>query len=177
MKRYAFRALQTAGTGLLLLGLAACSAAPAQSGPRFRAVALQPGDDVTISDATGDVVFDITSEKGIGRIEFERLGAPPETVTMNLRIKGLEEFRFTWGDVRVTGHVSTQDGVVREDMSRAGGQAAAIDETSPYWMPVRIEAASAQIPLEDGYFAVVAPPAFIEDAPTRFTVQWIDFYR
>jgi hypothetical protein len=171
------RILHSAGAAALLVGLAACAAVPSSPAPRFRAVALQPGDGLTIEDATDDVVFDITSKKGIGKIEFERLGAPPKTVTFHLHLKGLEEFRFTWANHRITGHVSSEDGTPREEASSADGQAAAIDPSSPYWMPVSIEAEDPTIPLTGGYFVVAAPPTFIQDQPTRFTLQWIDFYR
>ena len=77
----------------------------------------------------------------------------------------------------MTAHVSSRDGSVSEELSRGDGQSTVIDATSPYWMPVRIDAANPQIPLKDGAFVVVAPPAFIADAPARFSARWIDFYR
>ena len=149
--------LRAAGTTLLLLGLAACAPVPSADGPRFRALNEQPGDKVRIEDAGDAVTFDITSERGIGRIEIERLGSAPQTVKFHLRIKGLEEYRLTWGEQTVTGHYSS-----------TGGQS---DPT------VRIESENPKLPLQDGYFVLTAPPAFIQDAPRRFTLQWIDFYR
>lgn len=148
--------LRTAGALLLLIGLAACAASPSAGVPRFRASALQPGDGLTINDATGDVVFDITSERGIGRIEFERLGAAPQTVAFNLHLRGLEEYRLTWDGQTVTGNHSSTGG--------------------PADPAIRIEG-TPTIPLQDGYFVLTAPPAFIQDAPRKFTLQWIDFYR
>lgn len=156
MGRTVMTLLRTAGAALLLLGLAACAASPAANAPRFRASELQPGDGLTISDATDDVVFDITSEKGIGKIEFERLGRAPQTVTFNLHLKGLEGYTLAWGDQTVTGRYAS-----------TGGPADPL---------VRIEG-TPTIPLQDGYFVLTAPPAFIKDAPRRFTLQWIDFYR
>lgn len=151
------RLLRTAGAALLLLGLAACAASPAGSAPRFGTSALQPGDGLTIEDATRDVVFDITSEKGIGKIEFERFGAAPETVTFKLRLKGLEEYRLTWGDQTVTGHYPSSGGPADPNL--------------------RIESENPTIPLQDGYFVLRAPSEFLHDAPVKFTLQWIDFYR
>ena len=62
----------------LLLGLAGCSAtpsapsAPAAGSAQYRVMSQQPGDGITIEDATQDVTIDITSEKGIGSTEILR---------------------------------------------------------------------------------------------------------
>lgn len=169
-------AIKTAAALALLLGLAGCAAVPPEPGAdarpvnptaQFRALALQPGDGLTIDQrAPTDAAFDITSERGIGKIEFERRGAAPATLTFRLHLKGLEEFKLTWGDRAVTVNYPS-----------SGGQLATPDPADPLAMPVAIEAADPTIPLADGYFVLTAPPAFIQDAPERFTVQWIDFYR
>ena len=163
--------------GALLLSLSGCAAGPAAGSARYRAVSQQPGDGITIEDGTHDVTIDITSESGIGSMEIQRLGPPPKTLTVNFHLKGLEEMTLSWGDTRVTAHVASGSGNVHEEMGQGGAPAAAIDSTSPYWMPIRIEAEDATIPLKDGYFAVTTPPAFIQAAPQRFLLKWIDFYR
>lgn len=161
----------------LLVAVAGCASSPAAGAPRFRAVTLEPGDGITFDDASDDVTIDITSERGIGKVEILRSGPPPKTLTANFHLKGLEELRWDWNDVTLFVHVASGDGSVREELSRGGDQATVIDSASPYWAPVRIEAESTAIPLENGFFAVTAPPAFLQAAPERFSLQWIDFYR
>jgi hypothetical protein len=161
----------------LLVTLAGCTSVPAAAAPRYRAVAVQPGDDVTFGGNSDDVTIDITSERGLGSVEIERLGPPPKTLTVNFHLAGLEELRFSWGDTRVFVYVASSDGSVREEVSLGAQQATSIDSTSPHWTPVRIEADSPKIPLENGFFAATASPSFLQDAPQRFTLQWIDFYR
>ncbi len=161
----------------LLLLLAGCDTGPATGAPRFRAISLQPGDGITIDDSTDEVTIDINSEKGLGSVEIERLGLPPKALTVNFQLKGLEELRFTWGSTRIFVYVASGSGAVREEAGLAGGQATPIDSTSPYWMPVRIEAENPKIPLQNGFFAVTAPQAFLQAGPQRFTLKWIDFYR
>lgn len=162
----------------LLLALAGCASGPAAGTPQYRAVSPpQPGDSISVDSTTGDVTIDITSERGIGKAEIERTGRPPKTLTLDLHLKGLEELRWSWGDAVLVIHVASGDGTVREELIRGSGQPDAIDDSSPYWAPVRIEADDPAIPLEDGFFAVTAPPAFLQAAPQRFFLQWIDFYR
>jgi hypothetical protein len=165
---------------LLPLGMAGCLAVPAMSSAgsaQYRVVSQQDGDGITIDSTTPDVTIDITSERGIGSTEILRAGQPPKSLTIKLHLKGLEEMSLAWDATRVTAHVGSGNGDVREEVSVDGGRAASIDNASPYWMPIRIESADRLIPLRNGYFAVTAPPAFIEAAPQRFTLKWIDFYR
>jgi hypothetical protein len=173
-----------AGALLVLLGLAACAAAVPPLAPphsptpkRLRPRTPRAGDVIAANSGTDDFAVWIASEKGIGKADFDRTGAPPRSVTFYLRLTGLEEFRLAWGDVTVTVHYWSSGGMVRQDVSRAGGHRAAIDVTSPYWMPLRIEAEKTALPLEDGDFVLTAPPQFITDAPEQFALQWIDFYR
>ncbi len=167
--------------GALLLGLVGCVAVPPAAAPRFRVESAQPGDTVKIDDTTDDVVIDITSERGIGSAAIVRSGKPPKTLTFRLHLKALEEFDLDWSGARVSAHVASADGSVREEVTLPGKPAQPIDAASPYWMPVRIEAKDPTIPLQDGFFAVGAPPAFLqpsdETAPRHFSLKWIDFYR
>lgn len=161
----------------MLLGAAACASLPLAGTPAYQTVTQQPGDKVTFGGTAEDVTIEITSEKGIGSAEIERLGPAPKTLTVNYHLKGLEETTAGWAGVRVAAHVASRDGSVSEEVGLGGSPAQPIASTSPYWMPVRIASQDPKIPLEDGYFAVTASPAFIEAAPQRFVLKWIDFYR
>jgi hypothetical protein len=173
-------AWRACGALLLLLGLAACavpSPGPSPTPNRLVAHTTQAGDVVVSKSGSDDFEVWITSEKGIGKANFERTAAPPRSLTFYLRLKGLEEFRLAWGDVTVTGHYPSSGGAVRQELARAGGPSAPIDETSLYWMPVRTEPSNAALPLQDGDFVLTAPAQFIQDAPEQFRLEWIDFYR
>ncbi|MGE5601602.1 MAG: hypothetical protein ACM30E_01045 [Nitrososphaerales archaeon] len=176
MKRPVWGAARLAGLALLVT-IAGCVPLPAARSPRYRAVAVQPGDGVTFQDSIDAVTIDVTSERGIGSVEIERLGLPPKTLTVNVHLTGLEELRFSWGDTRLFVHVASSDGSVSEEVSLGAKQATSIDSTSSYWAPVRIEAQDPEIPLANGFFAVTAPAAFLQAAPQRFALEWIDFYR
>jgi hypothetical protein len=139
---------------------------------------IQPADEIRIHQSTEDVTAYITSEKGIGRIDLERLHTPPSSLTLYLQLKGLEEMTLTWGDALVTVHVSSMDGTVRQELTLRGAEGAPISATSPYWMPLRVDAeASDDTPLKSGHFVIGAPTAFLDEAPEQFSISWIDFYR
>jgi len=139
---------------------------------------IQPGDRITIHQSTGDVKAYITSEKGIGRMDLTRTQEPPRTLTLFFQLKGLEQMTFAWGDVRVLAHVSSIDGSVREELASGAGEPAPISDSSPYWMPLRIEAeAPVSFPLTKGHFVIEAPKAFLDATPAEFSLSWIDFYR
>ena len=142
---------------------------------------VTPGKEdaaVTYQVNGGDVMVDVRSESGIGSAQLAQTGGiAPTSLTMRLYLKGLEQFTFQYPAATVTAAVSSHDGSVSESVTIQGGAAQPIGPDSPYWMPVKIGAADTSIPLQDGYFQVQAPKAFIEAASREFTLHWVDFYR
>ena len=133
---------------------------------------------VTYQVNGGDVMVDVRSKSGIGSAQLAQTGGTaPTSLTMRLYLKGLEQFTFQYPAATVTAAVSSHDGSVSESVTIQGSTAQPIGPDSPYWMPVKIGAADTSIPLQDGYFQVQAPRAFIEDASREFTLHWVDFYR
>lgn len=176
------RLIAGAGLVLLLFLVAMYSAAFLRSRPGgivgLDATYIQPGDRIEIHQSTEDVKAYITSEKGIGRIDLTRTQTPPRTLTLFFQLGGLEEMALTWGDVRVLAHVSSIDGSVREAFSLGTGETTPISDSSPYWVPLRIEAETpVRFPLMSGQFVIEAPKAFLDEAPEKFSLRWIDFYR
>ena len=168
--------LAACAAAMTLLAGCVLPAAPAQL-PPYRGVGVQPGDDV-VFDATADaVLISISSQGGIGDAVIERLGSPPARLILRMQLKGLEELRLSWREAELAIHVSSIDGNVRQELALSAGRPEIIDETHPYFAPVRIVAGSRAIPLQGGYFEIEAPLALLQDAPERFTVRWIDFYR
>ena len=45
------------------------------------------------------------------------------------------------------------------------------------WLKIEIASDSQKIPVQDGYFEIVIPKEFIQQAGKSFEIQWIDFYR
>ena len=161
--------------GVLLF--ASCAAAVSQP----ITYSVTPGKDdaqVTYQVSGGKVTVDVRSGSGIGSAQLAQTGGTaPTSLTMRLYLKGLEQFTFQYPAATVTAAVSSHDGSVSESVTIQGGAAQPIGPDSPYWMPVKIGAADTSIPLQDGYFQVQAPRAFIEAASREFTMRWVDFYR
>jgi hypothetical protein len=162
------------------LVLAACVAVPAAPACSI-SYAVTPGKkDAEVSYQTSGrgVTVDVRSGSGIGSAALAQTGGPaPASVTMRLHLKGLEQFTFQYPAATVAASVSSHDGSVSESVSVDGGAAQPIAEDSPYWLPVRINAADPAIPLKDGYFEVQAPQDFLTSASREFTLRWVDFYR
>ena len=87
---------------------------------------------------------------------------------LRLHLAGLEEFKFRYGDTTIQVSVSSQaDHAVREVAEQAG-KTSPLREGDPNWIAVTPAA---------GYFDLEVPAAFIQSGETKFTIEWIDFYR
>jgi hypothetical protein len=160
-----------------LLVLTSCVAAGSQP-ITYRVTPGKEDATVTYQVNGGEVTVDVRSKSGIGSAQLTQTGGDaPTSVTMRLYLKGLEQFTFQYPAATVTTAVSSHDRSVSENVTIQGGAAQPIGPDSPYWMPVKIGAADTSIPLQDGYFQVQAPRAFIEAASREFTLHWVDFYR
>lgn len=168
--------LAACAAALTLLAGCVLPAAPAQL-PAYRGVGVQAGDDITFEATADGAAISISSQGGIGDAVIERLGSPPARLILRMQLKGLEELRLSWREAELAIHVSSIDGSVRQELALSAGRPEIIDETHPYFAPVRIVADNPAIPLQDGHFEIEAPLALLQDAPERFTVRWIDFYR
>ena len=100
---------------------------------------------------------------------------------LRLHLKGLESFRVSNGRVTLDATVSTEDGKPTVGLWKGGNENASLDETSPFWMDVRILTGDGKqakaIPVKNGYFEMKLPKAFFESNPRSINVRWIDFYR
>ena len=165
---------------VLLLGLTECMSVSEQPEFEVVVVVVKEGDVVETAVSTNTVIFDITSQSGIGSAEVKLAsGTWPKTILFRLHLTGLEEFRFEYGDTIVTASVNSSGGhVVLESMVQ-DGEERPIAEDSSFYMPVRIEMESGEvtIPLKDGYLEVEAPADFYVGDYDSFALSWIDFYR
>ena len=142
---------------------------------------VTPGKEdaaVTYRVSGGDVTVEVRSPSGIGSAQLSQTGGgAPTSMTMNVHLKGLEQFTFQYPAATVTAAVSSHDGSVSESVSARGSAEQAIGPDSPYWMAIETVAADKSIPLRDGYFAVQAPGDFFAGSYREFSVSWVDFYR
>lgn len=158
--------------------LAACQVTEAS--PYLAAVSTQKEDDSLTVTAQGDRLFvDITSPSGIGAGRATIVSAAqPAAVELRLRLQGLEELRFAYGEQAITVTVSSVgDGAVRESVKLAAGVSVALTPDSPYWMAVTVEQSEPGSTTPTPLFVVQAPRDFLEQGGRTFELSWIDFYR
>jgi hypothetical protein len=174
----------------LLLAVAAVAVAGAAAegggtkpGPKdFKITTRKPADTVEIRGEKDGVVFEVRSPSGIGDATIAREAASwPKRVVLRLHLKGLEDFRVGNGKVTVHAAVKAGQGKPEVRQWKDGKEDAPLDGKSPYWLglvPQRGDGKpAAEIPLKEGFFEVVLPPALFEGNPASISVRWIDFYR
>jgi hypothetical protein len=151
---------------LLLVGVVGCMTLSQQ--PVFE-VLTKEGDSVETAVTQNAVIFNITSQTGIGSAEAALVnGQMPETILFRLYLKGLEDFKFSYDDIVITTAVSsTGEQRVLRTVTEAGEPISAVDSRD-FYMPVRVEA---------DYFEIEAPANFYTSEYESFTISWIDFYR
>jgi hypothetical protein len=152
-----------------LFSLAACaaSARPIDQ-PTFRATPLKGDPQIVFTTSHELLSIDITSPTGIGGATIEKVsGAWPPKIIMRLRLKGLEDFKFTYGATTVEINVSSTTQTVRETLI-AAGQTSALSAGDAHWMAVSSN---------PGYYDIEAPADFFKSGENTFTIEWIDFYR
>ena len=174
------------GTGLIAFCVAASVALVSCGSAGGGAVALaatadRPDARVTASADAQRALVEVFSPSGIGGAAVEITSAAlPRAITLRLHLRGLEELRFSYGDITITASVSSAGDNAVHQAYRGTGQEQAIAEGSPYWMNIRLVSGSgspATIPLQDGYIEVEAPKDFFVSRQAKFAIQWIDFYR
>jgi hypothetical protein len=148
--------------------------------PVFQIKAEGEGANVAISIQDKTAVFDIRSRSGIGSATIEHVsGSAPEKIVVRLRVKGLEEFRFSQGKAEITARVSSGDGGVTQSLRSRDGVEQPITSTNPSWLNLRIvsDQAAPRIPLEQGHFEITLPKDVLGKGRRSFSIRWIDFYR
>lgn len=154
-------------SSLILLSLVAC--APATTSidrATYKAVPLKGDPVITFSTTNDMLLIDITSPTGIGGATIEKTsGQWPPKIVLRLRVKGLESFKFRYADATIDVSVSSQgNNAVREESSVTGP----LQAGDPEWI---------EVTRGEGYFDLQAPPAFLQSGESKFTIEWIDFYR
>lgn len=167
-------------SALVIAAVVVCGAD--DSAPAFRITTRRETDRVTVTVEKNATRFTIRSPIGISHARIERIHPTwTEAVTLRLHLAGLEKLEVTNGQVTIAAAVSIQDRkpVVRVWQVANGEQS--LDRTSPFWMDIRPLDSTGQpakeLPLRDGTFEVMLPPALFKESPLTITASWIDFYR
>lgn len=163
-----------------LLGVMAVGTAVGDDTPNFRITTRRTSDrvEVTITDKKG--MFVVHSPVGISSATIERVTERwPDTIVIQLRLRGLESFKLSSGKLKLEASVSSHNGEQR--LWKDEKEDVLLDSKNPSWMAILIKnsdgKATKTIPLNDGCFEMQLPKSFSEDNPKTLTLSWIDFYR
>jgi len=151
----------------------AAVACPAASEPDVAIQSEGEGNHVTATLVDGLSVIDVRSERGIGSARVERrAGDLSGPLALQLGLRGLEELRFAYADVRVTASLGNgPDGVLQQSVVLGAEASAAerpIGPDSPYWLAVTRAGESIRVEV---------PRDFRERRVRSFSISWVDFFR
>ena len=138
---------------------------------RWLVIPDQTNNQIRLTTVDQATVFDIFSERGIGRANVQWMsGDYPARILLRFHLRGLEELRVTYAATTITLSIpSTGAGNVQQQVTTATpGENQPVTPTSPYWMKTVVTA---------DWIEVELPPTFLQGRYTGFTVQWIDFFR
>jgi hypothetical protein len=162
--------LRLAGAALVLGG---CSR-PALDGSVGSIVHTTSSEPVHWREHDGVVDVEVAGGSGIGRasLTFQK---PPRAVRFTLRLRGLEQFLFDYGDVEIEIHVRS-NGSVDQEQKPATGPRRALAIGDAWWMPVRVRRDGAK---GSGITAIEieTSPDFGARSPFSCRFAWIDFFR
>ena len=148
--------------------------------PPFKLTTKRSDDRVEVKSEKDKVVFDVRSPFGISSATIERTTEQwPDMVLIQLRLKGLENFKVSTDKLKLEASISSQNG--DERLWKDGKEDSPLIPKSPYWMAIRIMSYDGKLtkalPSKDGYFEMQLPKKFFEDNPKSFKLEWINFYR
>lgn len=127
-------------------------------------------DKVNIRYEEGVAYIDVRSPTGIGSAAFElESGSMPADIRLRLHLQGLEEFRLTSPQTKVSAAVSSADATQVKQNLIVSGRESAILPGDPLWLEIDVT--------PDDYFEILLPDKFLHEAGTSFEIAWIDFYR
>lgn len=166
---------------LCFLFLVSCSddSSGVQDDPVFSVQIEKLDDGFAFQHGDNTTIFDIVSPSGISGATFTlKSGTMPRQIKVWLHLKGLEEFRLISAQEAVVVSVPSSGGLGSLSERRISTTSEqVISSFDPLWLDVEVVSSSQEIPLQDGYFEIIIPRAFLQGAGNSFEIQWIDFYR
>ena len=163
-----------------LLGLMPMITAAGDDTQAFRITTRRTSDRVEVKKSDKKALFVVHSPVGISSATIERVTESwPDTIVIQLRLRGLEGFKLSNGTLKLEASVSSHNGGQR--LWKDGNEDALLDSKNPSWMEILIKNADGKatktIPLNEGCFEMQLPKSFSEGNPKTLTLSWIDFYR
>lgn len=148
----------------------------------FKITTRRKDDAVEVRTGRDRALFIVKSPFGISQSVIERRDAAwPKAVALRLHLKGLSSFRVSNDRVTVAAAVSIEEGKTQVRLWKDDKEDAPLEPTSPLWTDIRIVGGDGkpvkELPVENGYFEVTLPRAFLADNPKSISLSWIDFYR
>jgi hypothetical protein len=149
--------------------------------PEFRVTADDPSNQIDLKNQDNSTVIDITSPSGIGSATFElESGSMPETITLQLHLSGLEEIRLSSDRSTIAASIASTGSfeVENQRLIRSGAESA-LTPADPLWMDIRVVSGESTptLPLQQGFFELELPQAFLRETGDSFVIHWVDFYR
>lgn len=144
------------------------------------AVPAKAGDQVDVQVNAGTATLDITSQTGIGGADVMVVSGPyPVGIVFRLHLKGLEQFTLAYDNTMIRVAVAS-DGTnqVWQSLIQDGVEQPLTAE-SPYWLPVTVTVAGGtdSATLAEKTYVLKAPTDLLQRQPSRFKIDWIDFFR
>lgn len=141
---------------------------------------VKASDQVDVQVTAGTVTLDITSQTGIGGADVTMVSGPyPVGIVFQLFLKGLEQFTLAYDNTMIRVAVAS-DGTnqVWQSLIEDGVEQPLTAE-SPYWLPVVITELAGTDPatLTEKTYMLSAPADLLQRQPSRFKIDWIDFFR
>lgn len=143
----------------------------------FEITTKKTADRVEVQTQGGATTWTITSPSGIGAATLAtRTGKWPEKIVLRLRLKGLEKLTLSNGTMTLAASVLSHSGHPTLLHRLDGGQEQPVDKAGPLWFEIKMVGGN-KVPLKEGHFELVVPPALFRDNPKSLKLEWIDFYR
>jgi len=124
-------------------------------------------------------IVEIVDPRGIGKATLVRESDKwPVAVAIRLHLKGLESFQVASPVMALEWSISsTGRPASRCSVRSAKGGERELKDDDPLFTSVKIVGKEVAIPLADGFFEVRLPAKWLDEAPAKVELRWIDFFR
>lgn len=145
----------------------------------FKITTKRTTDQIAILQKEKQVRFQVKSPTGISQATIERQSENwPETVVIEMHLKGLEHFQISNEKATIQAAVSNQGepNPVRVWLNQKEDRP--LDKNHPLWMEIRRMTPKDQKgDTGEVFFQMELPREFLKQQPSTIALEWVDFYR